>query len=195
MRDIEVCAGPIDFLLSRGLVLGQRPPTIQHGLRQNRLGLLGPQVRFFHRHIERHEHGPGLDRLAGHKLDLADGAGQFVPQRDRAQRQHGADRSGRLMMLDIPGDGDRHRFHRFGLVRRGRRVRLDAAVLPRSQAHTGRRHGQEQQRRPDPTSTIHDSCPPGRLQMDLRLSRSITRIRSSVNSNDCSCLAIGRIPI
>src|SRR5512134_1738531 len=44
MRNIEVCAGAIDFLLGCGKVLSQRAATIQNRLSQDSLGLLGPQV-------------------------------------------------------------------------------------------------------------------------------------------------------
>ena len=73
---------------------------------------------------------PASTICPGARRDLADRAGDLVAQRDRAQREDGADRRRRAAVLALAGDGDGDRLHRLGLV--ARRPRRPRAATPAS---------------------------------------------------------------
>ena len=136
LSDIEIRTCPIHFLLRGGKVLMQGAPAIEYGSREGGLRFLRFLLRFFDRHIERHQHRTGLNDLAGREPDLADRAGKLVAERDRPQRQHGPDRRGGLMVLDFLRHGHRHGFHGLRLMP-GRSGRfLERPVFPHGESRT-----------------------------------------------------------
>ena len=105
MRNIQVRARTVDFLLSRSQLVVEVLSAVEHCLGQGRLGLLRFEFGFLDGDIERHQQRAGFHDLSRREPDFTDRPGQFVFERDRAQCQDRTDRCGGLAMIHLARDG------------------------------------------------------------------------------------------
>jgi hypothetical protein len=149
--DVVLRAGVVQLDLGDGAALGHALHSGEHRAGEVGLCLERLQLGFLHRDVERDEDGAGVDDASGRERDAADGAGQLVAQRDRAQGEHGADRGGGPAVLALGRAGGTHGLDGLRLAR-GRGVRFARfGELPCGErsAHGGDRGEKEEGPEPD----------------------------------------------
>lgn len=134
-RHVALRADTIQLHLGRDTAPVQTLSAAKHRLGEGSLRLLRFQLGFLDGYVECDEHGSRIHDLPRRKRDFADSAGQFVAQRDRAEREDRPDRRRRAAVLAFTCHGDCHRLHRLGLICGGLVRFLDGSVFPRAEAN------------------------------------------------------------